>query len=220
MRRTTNIYQDMNLSALICELKKHPRIRHYEKYSLHSHWESDMWMLEDSIYGDYVGGYVQQANSNCLKEVHPWLEERYEGYGSSMLYFDDETMAPDEDGYGPSADNIRELLETLDALTDYPVIDESEWSRLEFEAGQEAHEDWGRKEFKSDMMELCADCYEEQIDNMSDEELDEWFQDAAESGNCGETYRQDGEGLTIYCDIKRIAKEALDKRGMTGIIVK
>lgn len=187
--------EERKCQELIEELKTAFGVTHYELYKL-TGMESDIWTLDCTTYGDYCGSYAEKANSEVLRKSHgEFLEERNEGYGSSMLYFTDESLE------NASSDELKDLIEQLNSLSGYPVLDRLEACILEQEAFDENWEDWGRADFMAELSKLGKLSEDSEPDNQA---IDELFYTTAEK--IGEYWRAEGSGLTVYIDVKRVAE--------------
>jgi hypothetical protein len=136
---------------------------------------------------DYSGGLVEVANYKTLLEMMP---EGYEDGAEFITY---------TGGDGTFALAIRvdalteEILESLESLDDYPLLDEGLHSELEMEAQNEARESWARSDFKTELGRHMRACFESstRADQRTDES-DEAYEtrlDASEeylSEECGE----------------------------------
>lgn len=100
-----------------------------------------------SLSGDYVGSFVERSNCAVLiEDVAPSiLYEMGFSYGATAAGFeillDDEGEFASADSDGQTewpASEFIELVEALDAMEDYPALDESLWSEMEREALDEA----------------------------------------------------------------------------------
>jgi hypothetical protein len=88
--------------------------------------------------GDYSGSLVELSNLQAWMEEFgslPGVWELYGGHGSSGLALDVRFVTED-------------ILEALESLQNYPVMDEDHLSHLELEKEQEAWESWAREDFR------------------------------------------------------------------------
>lgn len=90
-----------------------------------------------------------------------------------------------------------ELAESLRArLEDYPVLDEMEWSKLEWEEYGEAWNDYGADEFVRELGKAfrLADATKDFLAEVEREELQEFFEACVPSG---EYYIPGGSGVSV-----------------------
>lgn len=92
-----------------------------------------------------------------------------------------------------------EARETLDALEDYPAIDDGAISEIEMEWEQEAWTSWLRSDLIRAMRKIDED-FAEQAENLDDAILFQAYRDAMDSTN---TYPE-AEYSGVYVDVDRI----------------
>lgn len=177
---------------------------------------------------DYSGDLVEKSNHKALIEMMP------EGYEDGVQYIDY------CGGHGTFALAIRfdavtgELLEALEGLEDYPILDEDLHSQMESDAQSEAWESDYRGEFKTvlgralfqewvdspatdqtetesdDDFEARQNAVEEFLQDecgeMSNETLDSLFYLMSELSN---TYWENETGGSMYIDIDRVVSSGL-----------
>lgn len=186
-------------------------------------------MLVDYAGGsDYSGDLVNKSNHRALIEMVP------EGYEDGAEYLDY------TGGHGTYALAIRldsvtpELLEAIESLEDYPLLDESLHSEMEIDAQNEAWEDTYRSEFKT---ALGKALFQEWVDSpatdQKDSETDADFEarqadvETFLSDDCGDLdngtidrlfylmaelaneYWQNEQGSSCYIDVERVVSEGL-----------
>lgn len=91
--------------------------------------------------GDYGGSLVEKANTDILTDEYGFIKV-FGGYGSisCIIQIDALLCMPEEE-----SDRI---LEVLEGLSDYPLIDDEELSNQESEQINEAWNDWTEYDFK------------------------------------------------------------------------
>lgn len=95
-------------------------------------------------FGDYDNSTaVERSNVRVMRERFPWLVHVRGNYGSEMLGYlgREETQNP-------------ALLEAIAELEQYPIADESDESELETEMEIEAWNDWGKRDFEKDLVDV------------------------------------------------------------------
>ena len=118
-------------------------------------WEDDQngnYVLPNYVSGsDYSGNLVERSNYDVFRETfadHQGTEwwETPGGHGTFgiLVRVDADTRVP-------------EMGEFFDALSNYPVADESAHSELEMESQQTAWEDYGRDDFKRELNEIFGE---------------------------------------------------------------
>ena len=137
--------------------------------------------------GDYSGSLVEKSNYQAILDMMPG---EYEDGREYISY---------SGGHGTYALAIRldsvtdDILETLEGLEDYPIIDENLMSEMELEAQSEAWESWGRSEFKTAFGKALFDAWEtspksEQADGETDEAYNTRLEETEDfvMSECGE----------------------------------
>jgi hypothetical protein len=147
----------------ICRFSSY-RLDNPEEYSSHSYGDfsplvrleptAEDYFLPDLLSGsDYSGCSVHRSNYRVFLKEFGEIEGVHDVYG----------------GHGTFAVAIRldvenpDLWETLDALSDYPAIDEEDISFLEFEEQQEAWGSWVESDYRREL-ENRFDCDTDSID--------------------------------------------------------
>jgi hypothetical protein len=125
----------------------------------------------DALNGDRSrpGGYdaptVQRSNERVFRADFAGALEKADG---------------DADGVALDLRFVTdEMLETIEALQDYPILDESDHSELEHEAQQEAWECWGASDWRRQVASLLADRLEGLAERL-ERCPDEWAEEALE----------------------------------------
>jgi len=124
-----------------------------------------MWTPPYSTYGDYIGSDVERSNQLELIDMLDAAEEAtetellyslsYPGYGSVVLYIQRQAYLP------------RDVVEAINGLADYPLINEDRYSECENETREINWSNWGRDEFRRILEEEC-----ESWEDRSDEDID------------------------------------------------
>lgn len=136
-----------------------------------------VWISSHCQGGDYGGGTHNVSNARVLinEFSSPELREIGGGYGSLGVVIDPRYLSED-------------LLENLQSLENYPVLDEDELSHYEMELQSEAWESWAEREFRdaleSRLSEISSeDEAERAAEEISSEALYGLFREALETGN-------------------------------------
>ena len=97
--------------------------------------------IDLATFGDYDNSSeIERSNHRVMREQFPWLVHVHGSHGSEGL------------GYlGKRENQNPTLLEALDALADYPILDESDCSELEMDMESEAWSDYGRADFLDEL---------------------------------------------------------------------
>jgi hypothetical protein len=129
----------------------------------------------------------------------PQCREAYGSHGSSSVVVDPRYLT-------------EELLESLQSLENYPVLDEDHCSNLEVELQGQAWENWGQRDFQrsleSRLSSLCDDETAEEItDSLDNEALLSLFESLREQANqCWQSQGSPDQ----WIDIERILERASD----------
>lgn len=187
------------------------------------HWRGLRLLFQpDRLDGrtSWPGGYDAPA---CLASNQRIWEEQY---SSHPAHTDCDGM-PALDPWFIGDDIGEEMLESLESLEDYQVLDEDDWSALELERQAEAWKSWAaadwRKEVKKKLQALApetADQYwaDERLDEVEglDAKLEELFYACADQA--GEYWQEESDGSWwIRCE--RIVKslDLEDLKILTGL---
>jgi hypothetical protein len=159
-----------------------------------------LWLSDHALSGDYCG--APHTASNCrvlLGEFggSPQCREAYGSYGSRSVAIDPRYLSD-------------ELLESLQSLENYPVLDENDCSELELELQNEAWENWAERDFQRALEErlssLCGDELAEQaVESLSSAELWAVFESLREEAN---EYWQSQSSPDQWIDVERIVERA------------
>lgn len=149
-------------------------------------------IIESATGSDYSGNLVEKSNALALKRDFPWLVEIYGGHGTFGVAY-----------LGRRENQNDALIEAIDALTEYPLYDESHHSDLETDTAWEAWTDsyGGRRDFKRALVEMWAlDDNEYDEDRLDDDLVDAVWRDCCEMLRGGEEYLNES-GDSIYFPI-------------------
>lgn len=158
-----------------------------------------LWLSSHCMGGDYCGSTHNVANARVLVDQFssPELRSISGGYGSQGVVVDPRYLS-------------EELLELLQSLENYPVLDEDELSSYELELQNEAWDHTVRREWQraleSALSSLLSDneeLAESIVESLSEESLFSLFSECCELSN---TYWEAGTGTTVYIDVDRIAQ--------------
>jgi hypothetical protein len=167
-------------------------------------------LIESATGSDYSGTLVEKSNALALKEKFPWLVELHGGHGTFGVAY-----------LGRREHQNPELIEAIDALTDYPLFDEDHHSHLEMDAVNEAWSEsyGGRHDWKQALVEFFDEIDEDhdhERDVMDDSLVDQLWCDCTERFRGGEDHLNE-QGDQIYFPIGDVI-EAIEKRwGEDGI---
>lgn len=187
-------------------------------------------MPEYASGSDYSGCLVERSNHKALIDMMP------NGYEDGREYIDY------SGGHGTFALAIRfdavtaELLEALESVEDYPLLDESLHSEMEIESQVESWETCYRSEFKTALGKALHDAflesarsdqrdtetdndYETRLDDaetfladdcgdMTDETVDRLFNELCELAN---EYWSNEQGGDSYIDVDRVVSRGLER---------
>jgi tetratricopeptide (TPR) repeat protein len=88
-------------------------------------------------FGDYDNSTtMERSNARVMRERFPWLVHVYGSHGSEMIGF-----------LGKRENQNPDLIEAIESLESYPVLDESDESELRMERESEAWNDHGCRDF-------------------------------------------------------------------------
>ena len=153
---------------------------------------------------DYCSsGSVEVSNHRVWLERYGKLPNVYDVYG----------------GYGTFAVAIRldsltpEMIEDLNALADYPLLDEEDHSEVETEAEQESWENCYRSDFTKALAQKFPNL-EDVIEDLSTENVDTLFYALMERTN---TYCEHESGNNAYVDLDRVVEGATEQDITEGL---
>lgn len=153
--------------------------------TLHSIINEEQLILEHVTYREWdnAGGYYgSDSTDKRITEAH--AVELYGGHGSKTIWVREDCEA---------------LAECVNALSDYPLIDEEEHSRVEMEWEQEAWDNYVREDLYATLRE-DSDA-ERRADTFDDDTLFACYRAAMDATN---TYPE-AEYEGVHIDIERIS---------------
>jgi hypothetical protein len=172
-----------------------------------------MTIIELATGSDYSGSLVEHSNARVLKEQFPWLVELHGGHGTFGVAY-----------LGKRENQNPALIEAIDALTDYPLVDDDDHSNLEFEKAAEAWEEDGRDEWKRALVtyfDAQDEDHEHDLDECEVSLLDWLWWDCTERLRGGESHLNE-QGDQIYFPIDDVIEKiernwpGLDKPSYDG----
>lgn len=144
--------------------------------------------------GDYSGCYVEKANHAAFLEEYGEYDGVYDVYGGHGSFGVAISLAWLTD---PANEEVAErILETLNALESYPLIDEDVLSEMEQEGIDEAWENWARMDYAGDLQNKFG------IDFEDTDQLRSVLETVADRIN---EYWED-DGGSMYIRIERIVE--------------
>ncbi len=121
--------------------------------------EGYSWNAEDDPYyqiplttcGDYVGSLVERSNMKVLEDTFDFVTIQSWPYSTetAVIWFSDLEFICD------NPEKFHELLEMLDGLENYPLLDEGQWSEEESEATSEAWENCYCSDFRRELVKIA-----------------------------------------------------------------
>ena len=173
-------------AALICER------RLWQSVSI-------LWLSDHCLSGDYCGAPRTASNSRVLLREFssPELRSCSGAYGAQSVAIDPRYLSED-------------LLESLQSLEDYPVLDESDCSALELELQSEAWESWAQRDFSRALERRLSsvleddEMAEETIESLSPDSLHALFCALAEKSSI---YWESQCSPDQWIDCERVAEE-------------
>ncbi len=167
-------------------------------------WQSVslLWLSNHCLSGDYCGAPHTLSNCRVLLEEFGGshqCREAYGSYGSRSIAIDPRYLSD-------------ELLESLQSLESYPVLDESDCSELELELQNQAWESWAERDFQraleSRLSSLCGDETAEEItESLDSDQLYSLFEALREDAN---EYWESQSSPDQWIDVERITERAPD----------
>ena len=170
-------------------------------------WQSVslLWLSDHCLSGDYCGAPHTLSNKQTLLEEmggSPMLREAIGSYSSSSVAVDPRYLS-------------EELLESLQSLESYPVLDEDHCSSLELSLQGEAGESWAERDFSSALEKrlsaLCGDeaLAEEMVSSFSSSpDLFSIFETLREETN---TYWESQGSPDQWIDVERVLERTSDE---------
>jgi len=164
-------------------------------------WQSVsiLWLSNHCLSGDYCGAPHTASNARVLLEEFsgPELRSCSGGYGAQSVAIDPRYLS-------------EALLENLQSLENYPVLDEDNCSALELELQQEAWESWAQRDFGRALEKKLTsaledeDMAEETMESLSPDSLHALFYALADKGSI---YWESQSSLDQWIDCERVADE-------------
>lgn len=163
-----------------------------------------LWVGDRFGSSDYGGDLCYLSNLQALTEEFgdsPAVKELYGSYGSSGLALDVRFCSD-------------ELLEAVESLENYPLLDEEHLSQLELEKEDEAWQSWASSAFRgaieSRLCDLLEDdeTAEEKAESLSEDQLYELLREGMENGNL----YWETEALSRWLDVEAVASALSDER--------
>lgn len=169
--------------------------------------DEHVWFIPNyAMGGDYGGSLVQKSNYEVLLEEaerlssdeldgdDTWFQALYGSHGSYAIAFHVE-RTPDE------------ILEMINSLEEYPLLDEGKHSEMEIESQNEAWEGGLKEDYRGALVSKFGGTAE----GVADDALWEHFQEAAEAAN---EHWVNEEGDTSYIDVERVVERGADEPPM------
>lgn len=142
-----NELDDLKSEMLATSLSAEEEDRLKGKLSWNDHL--DAWELPQSSFSDYGGSLVNRSNSAYWVKKYPEIVELRHGGHNSVW-----TVIPDEKLNTIDGADLERIVDDLDSLEDYPLLDEDGHSTMQMEAQWEAwDEDGARDEYRKALME-------------------------------------------------------------------
>lgn len=164
--------------------------------------EDGWYQVEYATGSDYSGGSVNESNYQVLGEM---LEEHHPEDSEPVVW------ARTSGGHGTYGIVVRygdleeDVREAIDALEDYPLMDEEHHSNLELEQQGEAWENWGERDFIGEcakQLGIDRGDLEEAVEGLNWLDV---FELAREKAN---VYWEDQNGEGQWIDMERVADKA------------
>lgn len=140
---------------------------------------SDYWSPVEitlASYSDYGGNDFDAANVRALGENFSWVSTRTGGFHGEGAAWIQLGKLPGETTIAEALDQLEELADVLDGLTDYPLIDEETHSQYVGELAEEAWDQYLESDVRSELAELLG-CDESDLDDFrfSEDEIRELY---------------------------------------------
>jgi len=167
-----------------------------------------IWISSHCQGGDYGGCSHNISNARVLIDEFssPELREIRGGYGSLGVAVDPRYLSED-------------LLENLQSLENYPVLNEDDLSHYEMELQDEAWESWAEEEFRRALEVRFSETSSDQeadktAEELSSETLYELFREALEVGNL---YWDHDCATSAWIDCEEVA-ESVPEETLRGLL--
>ncbi len=164
---------------------------------------AEWFQVEYATGSDYSGGSVNESNYRVLAEL---LDEHHPEDAQPVVW------ARTSGGHGTYGIAVRygdleeEVREAIDALEDYPLMDEEDHSNLEMEQQQAAWDDWGVSELSKSIAKATGADRDELKDNLTD---DDWYRIFNLVMELGDISWEDQQGAGAYIDMDDVAKRVV-----------
>lgn len=112
------------------------------------------WIPSYCSAGDYCGNLVEASNVKALEEM---LSEIETEKGITIYFLLHEAYDTRSLCLYPRAFAFPEIVEALNGLSDYPLLDDSLHCEMELEAQAESWDSWAREDFKRELCKLMPD---------------------------------------------------------------
>ena len=180
----------------------------------YGNWRSSKtgrYLLPAGLSGsDYSGSLVEKSNLRAWEEEFgdgdgEWWTNTPGGHGTYALVIDTQNVPEDLND---------KVVEFLNAVYSYPVVDETLMGEMELESQAEAWDNWARSDFESALEKE----FDVEFDKVDGDKLYELFREACNSAN---EYWVNESGGESYINVKRvvargkITEEDLDALGAT-----
>jgi hypothetical protein len=168
---------------------------------------------------DYSGGLPYLSNCEILLEEYgsPGCRELIGSYGSKSVVIDPRYLS-------------EELLESLESLENYPVLDEEHWSELGERFKTQAFDDWVESDLRKYIEDALVDALMEggvREREEAEEEAEEIAENASEDILWEILYEADSDGSlweeeynSMHCKIDRIDSSLIVDKFLTLEVVK
>jgi hypothetical protein len=168
---------------------------------------------------DYSGGLPYLSNCEVLLEEYnsPECRELIGGHGSKAVVIDPRYLS-------------EELMESLESLESYPVLDEEHWSELGEKLKGEAFESWVESDLRRYIEEALVEALLEggaREREEAEEEAEEMAENASDDILWQILYEADSDGClweeeynSMHCNLDRIDSSLIVDKLLTSEVVK
>ncbi len=180
-------------------------------------------------YGDYCNtGFIGRANVQAFTEEYGKHFDTFNihnvsgGYGSESIAIPVSLLV--ETGCNLCGDDnpcelcnvATAIRETLDALEDYPCIDDELVSELEMEDWDEQYADWGRSDFIGELEKRFPEYELDELEEVGEQAIDKLFYQLCEDTS---TYPEQ-DGNSMYIRIEDVCREVsrVDVSAIPGVV--
>jgi hypothetical protein len=164
---------------------------------------AEWFQVEYATGSDYSGGSVNESNYQVLGEM---LDEHHPEDAEPVVW------ARTSGGHGTYGIVVRygdledEVREAIDALEDYPLMDDEHHTNLEMEQQQAAWDDWGVGELSKALAKETGVDRDELRDNLTD---GDWYQIFDLVMQRGDITWEDQQGAGQYIDMDLVAEQVV-----------